>query len=425
MYRLLIVDDMPIVADGLEGLLRGAVHLNVELYKACSGSTALDILRSKRIDIVLSDIKMPGMEGIDLLKEIRLHWPHCKVVFLTAYDDFEYVRSAMSLGGFEYILKVEDDRKIIRTIERAINSLNEENVARSLIQQAYRELLDADGGGAMRDVPFGSEAVRGTLRELGLAAERKQAGSTEPIAEETSGQAGKAYFQLHKVRLLGDYLESGREAEFDKLFDELSTFLLGDETGYMHKLECLHALNVVYVPSLAACGLQNELTLLRALYKRIQSGEESSWRTIEGRFRDLASSIFECKRSAMNVNAHDFIDKVHAYIETHLADDLSLATLAAHVNFNPSYFSRFYKQTTGEALSDYIADIRNAKAKELLQRPAMKIQDIAEKTGYHSSMAFIRFFKKQNGITPEEYRRRSLIGSRRKEYNAGVGERRS
>ncbi|RAV21488.1 response regulator [Paenibacillus contaminans] len=412
MYRLLIVDDMPIVADGLEGLLQEAAHLNVKLYKAYSGSKALDVLRSERIDIVLCDIKMPGMEGIDLLKEIRHRWPHCKVIFLTAYDDFEYVRSAMSLGGFEYILKVEDDRKIIRTIEKAIDAICEEDAARSLVQQAYRELLDADGGVAMSDVPFGSEAVRGTLRELRIAIGRKQAEAAQPEAEETAVQAGTAYFQLHKVRLLGEYLESGREAEFDKLFGELNAFLLGNATGHMHKLECLHALNAVYIPNLAACGLQDELDVLRTLYKRIQSGEEGSWETIGGCFRIFAATIFKCKRSAANVNANDVIDKIHAYIEAQIADDLTLATLAGHVNFNPSYFSRFYKQTTGNGLSDYIADIRNAKAKELLQRPAMKIQDIAEKTGYHSSMAFIRFFKKQNGITPEEYRRRNLHGSR-------------
>lgn len=545
MYRLLIVDDMPIVADGIAGLLQGAAHLNLEVYKAYSGSKALDILRSEKIDIVLCDMKMPGMEGIDLLKAIRLRWPNCKVVFLTAYDDFEYVRSAMSLGGFEYILKIEDDRKIIRTIERAIDSLREESAARNLIQhadhkragsgdpasreacvwelvaasemdgtgiadklselgcrfaddrplimilgsvdegeqgpegkdevallsavqhvaehylsdfmppvavghdrsrlfmllqprlldegdepvsairgklepirQTCRKLLDTRVVFALSDMPFGWEAVRGIFGELELAITRELAASGQPVPTETPAEpdkdgqkTGMPFFQLHKVRLLGEHLESGREADFDRLFDELRTFLLGDATGQLHKLECLHALNAVFVSSIVACGLHDELATLRDAYRRIQSGEERSWEDIQRQFRRIAATIFECKRNAANVNAHDFIAKIHAYIEAHSAEDLTLSTLAAHVNFNPSYFSRFYKQTTGIALSDYIADIRNAKAKELLKKPAMKIQDIAEKTGYHSSMAFIRFFKKQNGITPEEYRRRSLHAS--------------
>lgn len=413
MYKLLIVDDMPIVADGLEGLLQEVASLNVKLYKAYSGSQALEVLQNERIDIVLCDIKMPGMEGICLLKEIRLCWPHCKVIFLTAYDDFEYVRSAMSLGGFDYILKVEDDRKIIRTIEKAIAVICEEDAARSLVQQAYRELLDADDAASINDVPFGSEAVRGALSEFRLAAERKQVEFAQPEteAEVTAGPAGVVFFQVQKVRLLGEFLENGREAEFNKMFDELNAFVLGNATGQMHKIECLYALNAAFVPSLAACGLQDELAALRSLYQRIQCGEESSWETIAGCFRCYAALIFEFKRSASNINASNVIEKIHAYINAHLADDLTLSTLASHVNFNPSYFSRFYKQTTGISLSDHIADNRNAKAKELLQRPSMKIQDIAEKTGYHSSMAFIRFFKRQNGITPEEYRRRSLYGT--------------
>jgi two-component system response regulator YesN len=106
------------------------------------------------------------------------------------------------------------------------------------------------------------------------------------------------------------------------------------------------------------------------------------------------------------------IDKVHGYIEAHLAEDLTLPTLAAQVNLNPSYFSRFYKQMTGGSLSDYIANVRNEKAKELLLDNKLKIQDIAMKAGYHSSMAFIRFFKKQNRITPQELRKKmSYSGS--------------
>jgi two-component system response regulator YesN len=86
MYRLLVVDDVPIIVDGLSELLLEEETFDVEVYKAYSGIEALEILMKNKIDIVLSDIKMPYMEGIALLQEIKAQWPNCKVIFLTSYN---------------------------------------------------------------------------------------------------------------------------------------------------------------------------------------------------------------------------------------------------------------------------------------------------------------------------------------------------
>ncbi|MBP1962290.1 response regulator transcription factor [Paenibacillus aceris] len=545
MYRLLVVDDMPIVADGLVGLLQDTTHLNLKLYKAYSGTKALDILRSEEIDIVLSDIRMPGMQGIDLLKEIRVSWPNCKVIFLTAYDDFEYVRSVISLGGFEYILKIEGDDKIVQTVEKAIYSLNEENVVKTLIHGADKQvtltditsqeafvwellseaetsendviqvlsemnlpvradlplqmvlgdvrewdsIMDQDKAGQLSVIqniieeytsqcarlismcskdsqlllliqPYGCESdgnetvsfirsalepIRQTCRKLldiriDLALQSLPAGwcglhqafedlrgalfhgtsvyseTTEMTAfavtairqdtDETKAECGSDYFQLYKVRLLDNYLQNGNEADFFKLFHEWKAFLVADSTFRLHKLECLHALHAIFESNMVACKMTEELETALEQYNKIQLGEISSWEKLQQQYRQMASAIFEHKRTISSGNAQEWIDKVNAYIEAHLAEDLTLPKLAAQVSFNPSYFSRFYKQTTGISLSDYIADIRNTKAKELLKGNKLKIQDIAMKAGYQSSMAFIRFFKKQNRMTPQEFRRK-------------------
>ncbi|MBP1988652.1 response regulator transcription factor [Paenibacillus eucommiae] len=140
MYRLLIVDDLPLIVEGLQELFFKAEHLDLEVYKAYSGFEALETLQNYRIDIVLSDIRMPGMQGIELLKEIRCQWPNCKVIFLTSYNDFTYVQHAISLGGFEYILKTEGDDKILLSVEKAIASLDEEHNARNLIDKAEKHM---------------------------------------------------------------------------------------------------------------------------------------------------------------------------------------------------------------------------------------------------------------------------------------------
>ncbi|WP_259391804.1 AraC family transcriptional regulator [Paenibacillus thiaminolyticus] len=100
----------------------------------------------------------------------------------------------------------------------------------------------------------------------------------------------------------------------------------------------------------------------------------------------------------------DLVKKVHHFIEEHLSHDISLIAIADHVGLNSSYFSRLYKQMTGIGLSDYINEYRNLKAKEWRLNSPMKINEIAAGLGYNSALAFIRFFKKQNQVTPQEYR---------------------
>ncbi|WP_308638365.1 response regulator [Paenibacillus silvisoli] len=140
MRRLLIVDDMPIIADGLVDLFAGADHLELEVYKAYSAFEALHVLNRMKIDIVLSDIQMPVKTGIDLLKDIREKWPRCKVIFLTSYNDFNYAKETISCGGFDYILKTEGDEAIVKSVERAINALREEMENESFINQALHQI---------------------------------------------------------------------------------------------------------------------------------------------------------------------------------------------------------------------------------------------------------------------------------------------
>ncbi|WP_167859118.1 response regulator [Paenibacillus cymbidii] len=140
MFRLLIVDDIKIVADGLMDMLRHNMAAQLELFKAYSAFEALDVLSGTKIDIVLTDIKMPVKTGIDLLREIRGQWPRCKVIFLTSYNDFEYAKELINQGGFEYVLKTEGDERIVQVIGRAVQTLNAELRNMELIERAQTDM---------------------------------------------------------------------------------------------------------------------------------------------------------------------------------------------------------------------------------------------------------------------------------------------
>lgn len=105
MYKLLVVDDEQTVRHGLRH------YMNWEKYgiefsgEADDGDTALEAVGQLMPDIVLTDVRMPHMDGIALSQEIRSRYPHIKIVFVSGHDDSEYMKSAMKVSAVDYIFK--------------------------------------------------------------------------------------------------------------------------------------------------------------------------------------------------------------------------------------------------------------------------------------------------------------------------------
>lgn len=145
MFRLLVVDDEAIIADGLSEVLGSIREVELDIYKAYSGQEALNLLNRTRIDIVLTDICMPEMTGIQLLETIRSKWPECKVIFLTGHSEFEYVYTAIQSEGVSYILKTEGYGKIIDTVTRTALKIEENMKSTALVRQAQEQIGTTQG----------------------------------------------------------------------------------------------------------------------------------------------------------------------------------------------------------------------------------------------------------------------------------------
>ena len=116
MYRLLIVDDEQHIVHWLYDLFSSVSDFNLEVYKAYSGREALHILHETNIDIILSDYRMPGMSGLELLNIINENWSDRRVVFLSGYNEFDYIYKVTANGAISYLLKTEDDEKILNVV---------------------------------------------------------------------------------------------------------------------------------------------------------------------------------------------------------------------------------------------------------------------------------------------------------------------
>ena len=102
MYRILIVDDEPMIVEGLATLLEEQESMELEVHKTCLAGQAMKILDRLRIDILLTDIRMPVTSGIELMQHVRLNWPECRILFLTAFEEFEYAYTALKTPEYVF-----------------------------------------------------------------------------------------------------------------------------------------------------------------------------------------------------------------------------------------------------------------------------------------------------------------------------------
>ncbi|GGD47266.1 response regulator transcription factor [Paenibacillus nasutitermitis] len=139
MYRLLIVDDEPIIVESLLDLFERKAGLELEVYGVCASTDALDMLERTKIDIVLTDIRMPGLSGIELHREIIGRWPWCKVIFLSGYNDFEFIQEVMRNGGVDYLLKSEGSDAIVCAVQKAMQALTDAIEVENLIERSMKQ----------------------------------------------------------------------------------------------------------------------------------------------------------------------------------------------------------------------------------------------------------------------------------------------
>ncbi|WP_020619329.1 response regulator [Paenibacillus daejeonensis] len=543
MYRLLIVDNEPNIVRGLKQLFAEEAPYELEVYGALSAEEALRLMQDTRVDIALLDIRMPGMNGLELQAEMAKRWPRCRAVFLSGYDDFAYIQTAMRGGGTDYVLKMDGDDAILQAVGKAIAHLEQDDEREVLMKQArmqwnqslgtrqneyIRELilgLNTAGHSRFKELQFPLAADRAVLLLVGridsfeeahtesdkallryavqnIAAEHWQgypllSAQPEPAllmtliqqAEDSTAAydaqhwndtvhvrleeiqtACRRYLKLPvsfaasagpipwselpaKLAELKQMLFYGFGADgetlltdaFNRNFDAKS-LPQTDETVARHKLRRLLSTELgmeqrllddfdelsqlsrhtIRSPRFHAELYHGVCYLLLSSAESPEGGaaaqeekpqprllsleEHDTW---EDALAYLRTGIvrFIASRDPMHGEGADYVVlKLKTFIEHHLHEDLSLVRLAGIVFLNPTYLSRLFKQQTGQGVSEYIAGLRLEKSKTLLRYSPIKIQEIAGKVGFDSATSFGRFFKRESGLTPQDYRDAEAAG---------------
>ena len=124
MYRVVLVDDERLIVRGLSSVVPWAEFGCEVAGTAYDGLGGLEMIRSLKPDIVLTDIRMPNMDGLTMLAAIHSEYPRIQTAVLTAYRDFDYARKALTLGVCRYLLKPSDLDELKEAVRVMVSRLD-------------------------------------------------------------------------------------------------------------------------------------------------------------------------------------------------------------------------------------------------------------------------------------------------------------
>lgn len=345
MLKILLVDDERLTIEGLIAMLDWKGFEGELTGTAASGEEAVALLETIHPDVIISDIKMGGMDGIELAKTVHEAHRQIQIILLTAHGEFEFARQAIQHGVIDYILKPITREKI-----RQLNELLCRKTEQLQHQRhSYLTAWNADF----------KEHILGTLR----------CGDRNALDE---------FFKSQQF----EYMMNGEDCNPAGI--QLINYLY----VYLHELN-LNQKSITYSRNET---MESFLDI---------AGRREKMDFIMTKYYDLLTSITQQK------NAHSDAIASYAvnYIKAHYTDpDFNLSALSYSMNVSLSYLSTVFKQTTGNNLSTYVAELRHEKARELLSDLQYPISEVSSRSGYSDAKYFAKLFKKRTGSTPSEYR---------------------
>lgn len=353
MYRLIIADDEPLIRAGLF-YRNDWKQMGFEVAAMLEdGSDVLHFLEENRADVLLTDICMFQVSGLEAAARIREKYPWMKVVLLSGYREFEYAREALRCQVYDYLLKPIDYEKLRSVFAQIKTELDEaaqeEKLLRSFGEEEYDQVLSL------------IRAVAGSVAGEG-------------------GETWLAYARL--MPMMKDASPELREIVAKRLLEQLQDKL------------------VVKDPVLAA-DFEQKLKNLR--FSDDGEPHRELVEVLSGLNDELVSRGLT---ASVKASADDCIVRACQYISNHLGDDFTYRDVAEFVHLSPRHFIRRFRSEMNETFTDYLVRIRIEGAVRLLEEEDMEASDVAGAVGYHDEKYFQQLFKKYTGCTPREYQRR-------------------
>lgn len=432
MLKVFLVEDESIVREGLKNNIPWREYGYQYMGEASDGEVALPMIRKIRPDVLITDIKMPFMDGLALSEIVTQEIPDIKIIIISGYDEFEYAQRAIRVGVEQYLLKPITRgglRKVLLELREKIESEREQknyleafqNEIKEYEDYSRRKFLEKVFGGVLSVRQIYEEAAKLSLDLNGpsynlvllntqVKRQDPEFGRSEPESLERVREALLRYFMRFpeylvfrwNISLFGILIKG--EAERIKELTERCV-------GTIEKI-CVEEENAIewYV----AVGEPVErLSMLPECYTKVNQilahrFFDPGQHILTGRDMESLSAGKDTKgfESAESENqGRRILKKGLEYIEENFSEEsLSLNSAAGAIGVSANYFSSVFSQEMQMTFIEYVTKKRMEKAKKLLRQTEKHSGEIAAEVGYKDAHYFSFVFKKTVGCTPREYR---------------------
>lgn len=372
MYKAFAVDDEPSVIEGLKIMIPWS-ELDFELCGTASDADdALARIEEQRPHLLISDIRMPHLSGLELINEARKLDFDLEFILLSGYSDFSYIQQAMRNQVFDYLLKPLDSDEMISVLRKIKAKLD--NVF--LTEYGFtQEDIDAFKTG------------RGLLR-LDSGADHDGESDEKAQWRHFGNDLDE---ELTKTLKLMDISDAMRLIE--ELFDFFARKNVSVQEVRIIMNSCIyHILRIAYERNI-------KLNAAQLLEKR----EVMDIADMKKHLTDIISRIITLMLEDRRKNSRSYLYEIKEYIEEHFNKELSVSQLARMKFLEAGYLGEAFIKQFGCSINEYQHRLRIKKAIELMKTTNMKLSDISSAVGYNNYNNFFSHFEKITHKKPTQY----------------------
>ncbi len=408
--KIVIADDEEMERRAIRKILEN--EPGVEILEAENGLQVLELAAAVPLTVAILDIKMPGLDGIAVAERLAQEHPDVAVVFLTAYDQFDYARAALRLQVDDFLLKPASSAEVVSTIRKVLARVASREGERESSRSALVRLDSA--------INLVAERLRNDLAE-GLA-DREQVhkflslqgmeGRPLAVLECRAIQPGSP---LGHIARLAESLFSGGDmvALAGVRSQTLRILWMGREDAGPDPLPPIRRFretvrnesgcSLLIGAAVAATDRVHPDGLVTAAHRAATIANASNPILIVALGAEGSSPGPEGKASGA-ANLPAVVTKALNLLESRMAEDISLNEVAALVGLSPSHLSRQLARATGNGFADCLAHFRIAGAKRYLANGNLTIKEVARLVGFHDPAYFARVFRRLEGRSPADFR---------------------